>query len=98
MKACIAAARMDTPSGSPSVERGSLEGGKNPTNIAELADFVVGLALGVEVSTTLATAHHQASQGVFEDLLEAEELENGQVDRGVEAESTLVRAEGRVEL
>lgn len=39
-----------------------------------------------------------ASQGILEDLLEAKELENGQVDAGVESKTTLVRAKSRVEL
>ena len=39
-----------------------------------------------------------ASQGVLEDLLETKELENGQVDAGVESKATLVGAKGRVEL
>ena len=65
---------------------------------AELADLVVGLALGVEVGTTLATAHVEAGQGILEDLLETKELENGEVDSGVETETTLVGTESRVEL
>lgn len=39
-----------------------------------------------------------ASQGVLEDLLETKELENRQVDAGVESKATLVGAKGRVEL
>lgn len=39
-----------------------------------------------------------ASEGILEDLLEAEELEDGKVDGGVKSETTLVWAEGRVEL
>jgi hypothetical protein len=39
-----------------------------------------------------------ASESILEDLLEAQELEDGQVDSWVESESTLVGAEGRVEL
>lgn len=46
----------------------------------EAADLVVGLALGVEVGTTLTTTHAEAGQGILEDLLETEELEDGQVD------------------
>jgi hypothetical protein len=65
---------------------------------AELADLVVRLALGIEVGTTLATAHVEAGQGILEDLLKAKELENGEVDSGVETETTLVWAESRVEL
>ena len=64
----------------------------------EAADLVVGLALRVKVGATLATAHVQAGQGILEDLLEAEELQDGQIHRGVEAETTLVGTEGGVEL
>lgn len=66
--------------------------------VAEAANLAVALALGVKVGATLAAAHAQAGQGVLEDLLKAEELEDGQVDRGVEAQAALVGAQGRVEL
>lgn len=65
---------------------------------AELADLVVGLALGVEVGTTLTTTHVEAGKSILEDLLKTQELEDGEVDGGVETETTLVRTEGRVEL
>jgi hypothetical protein len=65
---------------------------------AELADLVVRLSLGVEIASTLATSHVQAGKGILEDLLETQELEDGQVDGRVEAETTLVGAESRVEL
>ena len=64
----------------------------------EATDLAVGLALGVEVGATLTTAHVQAGQGILEDLLETEELQDGQVDGGVETETTLVGAKGGVEL
>jgi hypothetical protein len=65
---------------------------------AELADLVVGLALGVKVAATLTSTHVQASEGILEDLLETQELENGQIDCGVEAETALVRTKSGVEL
>jgi hypothetical protein len=65
---------------------------------AELADLVVGLALGVEVGTTLATAHVEAGQSILEDLLETEELQDREVDSGVKSQTTLVGTESRVEL
>lgn len=43
--------------------------------LAESADLVVTLALGVEVGTTLATTNVEASQSILEDLLETQELE-----------------------
>lgn len=64
----------------------------------EAADLVVGLSLGVEVGSTLTTAHVEAGQGILEDLLETEELEDGQVHGGVETEATLVGAKSGVEL
>lgn len=67
-------------------------------HIAELADFVVTLPLGIEVTSTFATTHHQPGQRVLEHLLEAEELEDGQVDGRVKAETTLVGTKSRVEL
>ena len=39
-----------------------------------------------------------SSQSILEDLLEAQELQDGQVDRRVQAETALVWAEGGVEL
>jgi hypothetical protein len=43
--------------------------------LAEATDFSVALALGVEISTALATAHVKASQGILEGLFETKELE-----------------------
>ena len=65
---------------------------------AELADLVVRLALGVEVGTTLATAHVKTGQSILEDLLETQELEDGKVDGRVQTKTTLVGTESRVEL
>lgn len=48
--------------------------------------------------TDLAAAHVQPSERILEGLLEAEELEDGEVDGRVKAEAALVRADGRVEL
>ena len=66
--------------------------------LAEAHDLVVRLALGVEVGAALAAADGQAGQGVLEDLLEAEELDDAEVDRGVEAQAALVGPERGVEL
>ena len=55
-------------------------------------------ALGVEVGAALAAADRHAGQGVLEDLLEAEELDDAEVDRRVEPQPALVRAERAVEL
>lgn len=64
----------------------------------EAANFVVGLVLGVKVGTTLTTTHAQTGESILEDLLEAQELEDGEVDSRVETETTLVGAKSRVEL
>ena len=46
--------------------------------LAEAHDFIVALALGVEVGAALAAADGQAGEGVFENLLKAQELEDAQ--------------------
>lgn len=64
----------------------------------EAADFVVGLVLGIKVGTTLTTTHAQTGESILENLLETQELEDGEVDGRVETETTLVGTESRVEL
>ena len=66
--------------------------------LAEAHDFHVALALGVKVGAALAAAHGQGGQAVLEDLLEAQELQDALVDRGMEAQAALVGADGAVEL
>ena len=39
-----------------------------------------------------------SSQGIFEDLLETQELQDGEIDGGVQTETALVWAQSRVEL
>ena len=53
--------------------------------LAEPHDLAVALALGVEVAAALAAAHGQGGEGVLEDLLKAQEFDDGQVDGGVKA-------------
>ena len=54
--------------------------------------------MGVKVSAALAAAHGQAGQAVLEALLKAQELQDRQVDRGVETQAAFVGTDGRVEL
>lgn len=73
--------------------------GQSPTKCRrESTNLSRALALGVKVRSTLAAAHLQASEGVLEDLLTAQELQDRQIDGRMEAQTTLVGAEGRVEL
>src|SRR5690606_243010 len=65
---------------------------------AEAHDLAIRPAMRVEVGTSLAAADRQPGQGVLEDLLEAEELDDPEVDRRVEADAALVGAERGVEL
>lgn len=67
-------------------------------SLAEPPDLAVGLALGVKVRSTLSTTHAQTSERVLEGLLETQELEDGEVDRGVQAETALERSQRRVVL
>ena len=66
--------------------------------LAEAHDFPVALALGIEVRAALAAADGQSREAVFQNLLKAQELQDGEVDRGVEAQTALVRANRGVEL
>lgn len=66
--------------------------------LAEPHHLGVRAAVRVEVAAALAAADAEPGQRVLEDLLEAEELHDAEVDRGVEAEPALVRAERAVEL
>ena len=47
--------------------------------LAEAHDLPVGLSLGVEVRAALAAADGQAGQGILEDLLKAEELDDADI-------------------
>jgi hypothetical protein len=66
--------------------------------LAEAHDFVVALALGIEVGAALAAAHGERGEAVLEDLLEGQELEDAEVDGRMEAQAALVRADGAVHL
>jgi len=66
--------------------------------VAEATDLIVGLSLWIEIGTTLSSTHGETSQSIFEDLFETQELEDGKVDGWMEAKSSLVWTESRVEL
>src|SRR5690606_14163268 len=66
--------------------------------LAEAHDLAVGPPGRVEVRAALGTTDRHAREGVLEDLLEAEELHDPEVHRGVEAQAALERAESGVEL
>jgi hypothetical protein len=56
------------------------------------------LPLGSKSRAALAAAHRQRGERVLEHLLEGEELEDAEVDRRVEAQAALVRADRAVHL
>ena len=66
--------------------------------LTEPHHLVVRLTLGIEVRAPLATADHAGRQGVLEDLLEAQELEDAEVDRRMEAQTPLEGPQRAVEL
>jgi len=66
--------------------------------LAEGHHFAVRLALGIEIAAALAAADGKPSEGVFEDLLKAQELDDGKVYAGMQAQAALVGANGIVEL
>ena len=65
--------------------------------LAEMHDFVVGLALGVKIGTAFASAHGKGGKAIFKNLLQTQELQHAESDRGVEAQTALVGANSRVE-
>ena len=66
--------------------------------LAEAHDLIAALALGVKVGSALAAAHRQAGEGVFEDLFKAQELDDGHIHAGMEAQAALGGADGGAEL
>jgi len=66
--------------------------------LTESHDLTLGLALRVEIRTALGASHHQAREGVLQDLLEAKELDDAQINCGVETDAALVGTEGAAEL
>src|SRR5690554_4783619 len=66
--------------------------------LAKAHDFVVGPAFGIKVATAFTAANGQAGQGGLEDLLEAEELDDAQVNGWVETHATFIGAQSTVEL
>ena len=66
--------------------------------LAEAHDLLIALALGVKIAAALGAADGQGGQAVFEHLLHAQKLDDGQVDAGVQAQAALVGADGVVEL
>ena len=52
--------------------------------LAEAHDFGIAATAGREVRTTLGATHRQRGERVLECLLEAQELHNRKVDRGME--------------
>ena len=66
--------------------------------LAETHDLSVALATRGKVAAALAAAHGQCGEGILEGLLKAEELQDAQVHRGVEAQTALIGTDGAVEL
>ena len=66
--------------------------------LAEAHDFGFAATARCKVGTTLGSAHRQCGQGVLEGLLKAEELQDAEIDGGMETHAALVRANGVVEL
>jgi len=66
--------------------------------LTEFHDLGIRLPFGIEIRTTLAAAHGQGGQAVFEYLLKGEKLQDAQIDTGVEAQATFVRPDSAVHL
>ena len=66
--------------------------------LREALDLAVASPVRIEVRPALRPADALTGEGVLQDLLEAEELDDAEIDTGVEAQPALVRPEGGVEL
>ena len=67
-------------------------------SLAEAHNLGIALASRSKVAAALAAAHRQGGQGVLERLLEAQELQDGEVDGWMETQTALVRADGAIKL
>src|SRR5690606_20065866 len=93
----FAAAHADVPGGHVNV-RADAPVQVGHEALREAHDFLFRLALRIEIGAALAAADRLAGQGVFENLLEAQKLDDAGVHRRMEADAALVRAEGAVVL
>ncbi len=66
--------------------------------LAESHDFIVGLTFGIEIGSAFGSAHGQGGEGVLENLLKPEELEDAEIHGGMEAKTALIGPNGIVEL
>ena len=66
--------------------------------MTEPHDFIVRFPLGIKVGAALRSSHRKGGQGILEDLLKPQKLENAQVDRRMEAKAALVGAYRAVHL
>ena len=66
--------------------------------LAEAHHLTIRVASRIEVGATLTTADRHSGERVLEHLIEAQELHDREVDRGVEAQTALIGAEGAIEL
>ena len=66
--------------------------------LAKRHNLAVRLALWIKVGAALAAAHWKRGQGVLEDLLEAKELQDRQVNCWMETKAALVRSNCGVKL
>ena len=66
--------------------------------LAETHDLSITLACRIKVGTALAAADRKACQGILEDLLKAEELDDSRIDVRLETKAAFVRSDRSVEL
>ena len=67
-------------------------------SLTETHDFGIALAAWRKIGTSLTSPHGQCGQCIFECLLKTKELQYGKVHGRMETQSTLIRADGTVEL
>src|SRR5690606_14810656 len=66
--------------------------------LTEAHDFRLGAAARIEIRPALAAADGHPGQRILEGLLEAQKLDDAEIDGGMEPQAALVRAQRRIEL
>jgi len=64
--------------------------------LAETHHFIVRFALRVKIGTAFAAAHRKGSQGILEDLLKGQKLQNPQIHTRMKPKSPFVRTNSTV--
>ena len=66
--------------------------------LAKTHDFLIALSVRIEIGTALAAADRKPGQRILEDLLQTQEFDDAEIDRGMKAKSSLIGSDRRTVL